>query len=75
MPSLDLTEHEGAPVGGHDVQLAPAGAEVAGDDLVTAGAEMFGGHLLAERAQAAAGVGGVVIWHVPEAKCRDCKKG
>ena len=55
---LDLAEHERPAVERDEVELAPARAVVARDDLEAAALEVLGGELLAERAEAVARVVG-----------------
>ena len=55
---LDLAERQRAAVECDDVELAPAGAVVALDDLKAAPDQVLGGELLAELSEAAAGVVG-----------------
>jgi hypothetical protein len=55
--ALDLDEDEGAAVAGDDVELAVAGAGVAGHDLPAAGREAGGYELLREAAGSLAGTG------------------
>ena len=55
---LDLAEDEHVAVEGDEVDLAEAGAVVAGDDLVAEPLEVLGGEVLAEAAEVVTGVGG-----------------
>ena len=56
-PGLDLAERKRGAVERDDVELAPAGEEIALHDLKAAAREVLGGQLLAEAAEGSAAVG------------------